>query len=92
MRGSINIMDAYKFCLESLDGNSTDRQVIECTINANNEESFARSQGVTLVFAGFLVFVMQVCCCNTCCDKNTTFNSDVICFSSFFLFVRLALQ
>lgn len=85
-------MDAYKFCLESLDGNSTDRQVIECTINANNEESFARSQGVTLVFAGFLVFVMQVCCCNTCCDKNTTFNSDVICFSSFFLFVRLALQ
>lgn len=65
-------MDAYTFCLESLDGNSTDRQVIECTVDANNKESFARSQAVTLVFAGFLIFVMQVCCCTTCSDKEYT--------------------
>ena len=49
-------------CLELLGGNSTDRQLIECIANTNNKQSYERLQSVALVFAGFLVFVMQVCC------------------------------
>lgn len=49
-------------CLELLGGNSTDRQLIECIANTNNKQSNERLQSVALVFAGFLVFVMQVCC------------------------------
>lgn len=49
-------------CLELLGGNSTDRQLIECIATTNNKQSYERLQSVALVFAGFLVFVMQVSC------------------------------
>ena len=53
--------DAYATCFDSLGGNTTDRQLFECIAGTYNMQSYDRLRSVALVFAGFLVFIMQVC-------------------------------
>ena len=59
------MVDVYtSTCFDPLIGNtaSTDRQLIECIATTFNRHSYDRLRSMTLVFAGFLIFVMQVCC------------------------------
>ena len=55
------MVDAYTSCFESLGSNSTDRQLLECVATTCSKQSNDRLKSVALVFAGFLVFIMQVC-------------------------------
>ena len=54
-------------CVALLGDNSTDRQLIECLVTTNSKQNNDRLQSVALVFAGFLVFIMQVC--RLCCKQ-----------------------
>jgi hypothetical protein len=53
-------MDAYGVCIYKLGSNVTDRQLIECITLTEKSRSDDLVRRVALVFAGFIVFVMQV--------------------------------
>jgi hypothetical protein len=57
----MNSTNAYSACISMLGSNITDRQLIECITITENAQRDILIRNVALVFAGFIVFVMQVC-------------------------------
>jgi hypothetical protein len=56
--------DAYDFCLTDLGDNFTDRDLLKCVIKTENDSTNTYTRSIALVFAGVLVFAMQVSACS----------------------------
>lgn len=52
--------DAYQHCLTELGDAVSDRELFQCVISTERESTNTYTRSIGLVFAGVLVFVMQV--------------------------------
>ena len=52
--------DAYNSCLTELGDAVSDRELLQCVIRTEHESTNTYTRSIALVFAGVLVFAMQV--------------------------------
>jgi hypothetical protein len=73
----IKMTDAYTKCIGSMGSDITDRQLMECASITGENQTRQVIQSVALVFAGFIVFVMQVCLLSMCELKRRNVTSGM---------------